>query len=277
MLYKLKVIILKRPFVQKIVGKIKILRNTRIQTDNVKLIKKYSAGNSFADIGCMWGVDGAYCFLAEETGATKVIAVDVYPESETFLKEKIKRNSKVKFVQGDINLPESAKRIGLCDVVFCSGVLYHSPDPFHLLLMLRSICKKNLILNTHSIPEMPGIRNTAVFYPFLNEQQRKVWNFGIGQQRSITGEYEPQSGYGNWFWGLSPSCIESMLKCAGFKVKKHYIFPFSCLFVCQPDKIQFAGVSGEWTTPQDKDFLKLKKITIDRNQDVKGQIFSSKK
>ncbi|MBI4224905.1 MAG: methyltransferase domain-containing protein [Candidatus Sungbacteria bacterium] len=227
--------------------------------DNAALVKKYTPGKSFADIGCMWGVDGFFSFLAEENGAAKVMSVDIYPESAKFSEEKERRNSKIQFVQGDINLPDVTDTIGICDVVFCSGVLYHTPDPVHMLTRLRVICGETLILNTASIPEMPGIRNAAVFYPFLNAKQRKIWNRHIGSQKGITGPYEPESGYGNWMWGMTPSAIESMLQCAGFKVQERYISPFRSVFVCKTIPIQFVAESGEWTTPKSGDSLKFRK------------------
>lgn len=237
----------------------KKLRSRKSAVDNAALIKKYAPGKSIADIGCMWGINGLNSFLAEESGATKLIAVDVYPESEKFLEEKKKRNSAVQFVLGDINLLETTEKIGVSDVVLCSGVLYHTPDPFHLLTRLRAICKETLILNTQSIPEMHGIRNAAIFYPFLPEKQRRIWDRGVGSQKAIRGPYEPESGYGNWFWGMTPSSIESMLQCAGFQVKERFVSPFTCIFVCRTAPIQFVAESGPWATPKDEDFAKFRR------------------
>jgi 2-polyprenyl-3-methyl-5-hydroxy-6-metoxy-1,4-benzoquinol methylase len=128
MLYKLSVLALNTSFMKRamrVFGRI----SSRKRVDNAELIKKYAPEKSFVDVGCMWGIDGLNSFLAEESGATKVIAVDVYPESEKFLGERRKRNSAVQFVLGDINLPETTEKIGVSDVVLCSGVLYHTPDP----------------------------------------------------------------------------------------------------------------------------------------------------
>jgi len=33
-------------------------------------VREHAPGHSFADIGCMWGVNGEYAYLAEEAGAT---------------------------------------------------------------------------------------------------------------------------------------------------------------------------------------------------------------
>src|SRR2546430_13411912 len=37
-------------------------------------VRRHAPGRSFADIGCMWGVNGEYAFIAEEAGATRVTA-----------------------------------------------------------------------------------------------------------------------------------------------------------------------------------------------------------
>ncbi|MEK7180179.1 MAG: class I SAM-dependent methyltransferase [Patescibacteria group bacterium] len=259
MFYTWKVLALNNPLIKRVLRKINALIPHRDLPDNVSLVRTYAPEKSFADIGCLWGVNGLNSFIAEEVGATRVMAVDVYPESKEFLEDKEKRNSKVTFVQGDINLLETTEKIGICDIVLCSGVLYHTPDPVHLLTRLRSICKETLILNTASIPEMHGVSNGAIFYPFLNKEQRKIWNRGIGSQKAITGAYEPESGYGNWFWGLTPSSLESMLNCAGFEVKERYISPFHSVFICSTAPIKFVASSGEWTTPKSGDSLKFRR------------------
>jgi hypothetical protein len=101
--------------------------------------------------------------------------------------------------------------------------------------------------------------NSAVYYPYLSEKQRGLWNREAGLQMAITGPYEPQNGYGNWFWGMTPSCIESLLRSAGFKVREKFIYPFDCVFVCDTAPIQFLAESGEWITPQDEKFKQFQK------------------
>ena len=214
-----------------------------------ELIKKMVPGKSFADIGSMWGINGYYAFLAEESGARTVTAVDVYPESAEFLNEKAKRNSAIKFVQGDIHSRDTIEKIGVCDVVLCFGVLYHSPSPFDLLMRLRMICGQTFILGTALIPEMEGLQNVAVFWPFLSVAQRNLWDLGGGLRMGLSGPYEPESGYGNWFWGLTPTCVEALLECTGFKIEERSVGPFGGTFVCQTALVKFEPVSGRWTTP----------------------------
>jgi hypothetical protein len=221
-----------------------------------ELIQKYAPGKTFADIGCMWGINGANSFFAERCGAKRVMAVDVYPATDQFTAEHSRSNSHVEFLMGDINQSDTLRQIGTVDVVFCSGVLYHMPDPWTLLVSLRSICGNVLLLYSQLIPEIPGLRNTAIFYPMLNEARRKPFKLGIGMQKAITGPYEPESGYGNWFWGLTPSCVESMLSCAGFMMLEKHVEPFAGWFVCSTTDRKFGSVSGEYVSRDDPRFTR---------------------
>jgi hypothetical protein len=155
---------------------------------------------------------------------------------------------------GDINERDTLMRVGTTDVVFCAGLLYHMPDPFTLLVRLRSICDDVLLLHSQLIPEMPGLRNTAIFYPMLDEAHRKSFKLGTGMQMAITDPYEPESGYGNWFWGLTPSCVESLLACAGFAMVERHVEPFAGWFVCRAAERKFNSVSGEYVARDDPRF-----------------------
>lgn len=198
-------------------------------------IRRHAPGKSFADIGCMWGVNGEYAFLAEEAGARRVVGVDVFGPTPEFEAKKSARGSRVEFLLGDISSVETLRRIGQVDVVFCAGVLYHHPSPFDLLVALRRICAETLILRTSTIPEVRGLPNAAVYFPMLDAKGRDLWNLkslGLLHQAGISNEFQPAEGYGNWFWGLTPSCLESLLKTAGFRVDFRATEAFAQTVVC---------------------------------------------
>ena len=200
-------------------------------------IRRHAPGKTFADIGCMWGVNGEYSFLAEAAGATAVKAVDVFGPTPEFEAKRRDRQSRVEFILGDIGRKETLARVGQVDVVFCAGVLYHHPSPFDLLVALRRICRDTLILRTSTIPEVRGLPNAAVYFPMLDGEARKLWNLrslGLLHQSGITNEFQPQEGYGNWFWGLTPSCLASLLQTAGFRVDFRASEAFAQTFVCTP-------------------------------------------
>ena len=59
------------------------LRRKRERYDNAQanrrredLVREYAPGRSFVDVGCMWGADARFSFLAEEVGATKITGLD---------------------------------------------------------------------------------------------------------------------------------------------------------------------------------------------------------
>lgn len=205
-------------------------------------IRHHSPGRSFVDIGCMWGVNGEFSFIAEDAGATAIKGVDVFGPTPEFEKKKRTRNSNVEFILGDVTHPDTLKKIGLMDVVFCAGVLYHHPSPFDLLTALRRICARILILRTSTIPEIEGLPNAAIYFPMLRPSDRTLWNLsslGVQRQAGITGDFEPKQGYGNWFWGLTPSCLESLLATAGFHLEFRAVEPFAQTMICSPSEVPF--------------------------------------
>ncbi|HJR59732.1 MAG TPA: DUF1698 domain-containing protein [Vicinamibacterales bacterium] len=237
MLYRWKVRFLKSPRLNLLWRRWAARRGEAVgnYNDLPHLIRRHSPGKSFADIGCMWGVNGEHAFIAEEAGATRVIGVDVFGPTPEFEEKRLARASKVHFVLGDVSRPETLQRIGSVDVVFCAGVLYHHPSPFDLLVALRRICRETLILRTSTIPEVRGLPNAAVYFPMLNEQGRALWNLkplGVLHQAGISNAFQSKDGYGNWFWGLTPSCLESLLKTAGFRVDFRATEAFAQIVVC---------------------------------------------
>ena len=82
---------------------------------------------------------------------------------------------------------------------------------------------------------MRGLPNAAVYFPMLDAKARELWNLrslGLLHQAGISNEFQPQEGYGNWFWGLTPSCLESLLKTAGFRVDFRATEAFAHSVVC---------------------------------------------
>ena len=206
-------------------------------------IRHHAPERSFVDIGCMWGVNGEFSFIAEEAGATVVKGVDVFGPTPEFEEKKRTRNSNVEFILGDATHPDTIAKIGVMDVVFCAGVLYHHPSPFDLLTALRRICGQLLILRTSTIPEIDGLPNAAVYYPMLEASGRRLWNLsslGVKWQAGITQGFDPSQGYGNWFWGITPSCLSSLLKTAGFIVEFQAREPFAETMICRPTTVPFA-------------------------------------
>jgi hypothetical protein len=178
------------------------------------LIHKYAPGRTFADIGCMWGIDGGNAFLAEEVGATAVTAFDVMLPTEAFNAEHARRGSKVRYVNGNLSDPAAAEEIGPHQVVWCTGVLYHAPSPIQVLERLHAICTEYLIIGTKTIPEIPGVPQAAVLFPGLTDTQRVQYGRLWGP---LGDPFVPETNHANWWWGVTPSGFRAMVK-LGFDI-----------------------------------------------------------
>ncbi|MEJ7797019.1 MAG: methyltransferase domain-containing protein [Solirubrobacteraceae bacterium] len=186
-----------------------------------ELIARHVAGRSFVDVGCMWTIHGALCFAAEDAGAATVTGVDVMAPSAQFTAALQRRDSQVRFVQGDLHEPATVTQVGRHDVVWCSGVLYHAPHPLLTLQRLRELTGDTLLLATETIAETPGRRGTCVIAPGRDEHPNAEPAGAAGQ------------GYGPWYWGIAPSALRTMLKLSGFQVVEEHWTPFHVTVVAR--------------------------------------------
>jgi hypothetical protein len=245
MLYTWKVRLLKRPQINLLWQRWRRLRGDLVGNYAFlpQYIREYAPGHSFVDVGCMWGVNGEYAFIAEESGAKGVKAVDVFGPTPEFEAKKRERNSSVEFILGDATHVDTIARVGEVDVVLCAGVLYHHPSPFDVLVALRRMCRHKLIFRTFAIPENTGLPNVGVYFPLLEPKDRLLWelsSLGLGRMIGITDEFQPKEGYGNFLWGLTPSCLTSLLRTAGFSIDLRATEAFAQTFICTPIDPPFA-------------------------------------
>jgi Methyltransferase domain len=198
--------------------------------DPMGLLRSLAPRRSVVDVGCMWSVDGAYCFAAEEGGATAVTGVDLMPVSGRFERER--RSSAVRFVQGDVHDSTVVEEVGEHDLVWCAGVLYHAPNPLLTLERLRSLCRERLVLRTAILPELPGAPGACVFYPAGDEAYAPA-AAGV-DAIGLTEPFDPTAAYGNWWWGITPSALRGMLSANGFVVDELRLAPFLATAIARP-------------------------------------------
>lgn len=185
-------------------------------------IEKHAPGRSFVDVGGLFQLHGDIAFRAEAAGASEVTLFDVGDESYGGVAER-GSGSAVRFVQGDLEEPQSVERIGPHDIVWCTGVIYHTPNPVLQLMHLRRITRELLYLGTHTIPEIPGFEQACVFYPYLSERARRAHarsHWDAEQLVAVGTRFDdrPMYGYGNFWWGITPSALRAMLATARFEV-----------------------------------------------------------
>jgi 2-polyprenyl-3-methyl-5-hydroxy-6-metoxy-1,4-benzoquinol methylase len=198
------------------------------------LVERLAPGRSFADIGCMWNVHGAVAFAAEGVGATRVTAMDVMAPTSAFTEEHRRRKSSVHFVNGDINDAGDRATVGPHEVVWCTGVIYHVPHPLLTLRHLRDITTHTLILSSETLPEVPGLSQVCVFYPELPRAQARAYGGAwMGSPVGLSGPFEPERGYANWFWGITPSALIAMVRAAGFDIVDRHQGPLHTTLVAR--------------------------------------------
>ncbi len=210
----------------------------RVRTE--ELLRRHVEGRSFADIGAMWEMHGRMAFVGEEAGAGTVTAVDAMDPTPEYLAEHERRGSRVRFVQGDLHDPVTVEEIGAHDFVWCSGVIYHSPNPYLLIEHLRRITSRLLYLGTEIVPEVPGFDQACIFYPGLSERSRRAYGSAHGSAHDAIGvnspfDDTPGLGYANYWWGITPSALRAMLATARFEiVEEHSPDPFTMSVLARP-------------------------------------------
>jgi hypothetical protein len=173
-----------------------------------ELIGRYAPGRTFVDLACLWIMNGGCAFVAEALGATRVTASDKWPANEEFDALHEERDSHVVFRQADLHEPEHVAALGVHDVVWCSGLMYHTPSPYLVMANLLSITGEYLIVGSKVIPDIPGLPGAAVYYPGLDEEQRRAYapiSKTVAEQPFV---FENHAA--NWFWGLSPEALVSL-------------------------------------------------------------------
>jgi tRNA (mo5U34)-methyltransferase len=167
------------------------------------------AGASVLDIGA-W--DGFFSFEAERRGASRVVAADYYSwhgggwgSKAGFELARTALGSKVEDIDIDV-MDLSPDRVGVFDVVFFLGVLYHLRHPLLALERIASVTRGLLILET--VVDMVGLNRPAVaFYP-----ARELNN-------------DPT----NW-WGPNVPALHAMLRDVGFDDVKTVSAPPPALY-----------------------------------------------
>ena len=155
-------------------------------------------------------MSGRLAFLAEEAGATDVTLFDAMEPTDEFQAEHERRESRVRFVRGDLYAPETPEQVGPHDVVWCTGLMYHAPSPLLAMERLGAMTAELLLVGTKVIPELPGLRQTAVFYPWLERRDRDIHGHFGGRGVREPFDTDVERSYASWWWGLTPSALRAM-------------------------------------------------------------------
>ncbi len=186
-------------------------------------IKRNAPGKTFADVGGVFAIDGAIALAAAAAGAREVTLFDAGDiDLSSFPRKAEEAGASIRYVQGDLEEPESVRALGPHDLVYCTGVIYHTPNPILQLMHLREITRELLYLGTRTVPEIPGIRGACVLYPAADDEMREAFVRAEGGRRRGLGlglpfDERPMHGYGNFWWGITRSALVAMLRASNFE------------------------------------------------------------
>ena len=206
-----------------------------------KWIETFTKEKSFADLGGLWGTVNERVSVAMRAGASSATMVDITPEGEDLWRAFEKRLAE-KALSGyrkkvaDLLSPDPAIQIGCYDMVHCSGVIYHLPEPLRLLRNLRSITTERLVIGSMIVPEViknragkldlrggqalhvPSLSGSAKAVIACHFEQLNMRIHGITPNMDAQWSIDGQPNYGCWWWLITPHLLRSMVETVGFRV-----------------------------------------------------------
>jgi hypothetical protein len=225
-------------------------------------ITAVAPGRSFVDIGGIgeWS-ERERISQSVAAGATRSAVADILPADsdywrhfhERMAKRGIPRSAYDSHAGVDITRPDLAGRLPAFDVVHCTGILYHCPDPVAALHNLRSLTGRWLIVNTVVCPDrvenaagaiaLPA--GAALFLPGLSEAERGVlrlhyqtkfgWSPDYGLDyvaprprprapEAVMPHVAPDGSLScmAWWWLFSIPAFRSLLQLLGFDIRDEW-------------------------------------------------------
>jgi hypothetical protein len=202
-------------------------------------IAQVVGNKSFAEVGGLWGTVNEKVSVAHQGGATALTMIDItsVDHDPMQLWSKFRDRMKDLAIQNYHCMSQDICRLleisdaPQFDVVHCSGVLYHHPNPILLLAALRRITRCHLVLTSAVAQQV--IQNdlgayhlppsAALFVPALSEQEFQVqscyWKKVVTPMAQGLTErsFFDLNDFGPWWWLPTPSTMLAMCETVGFK------------------------------------------------------------
>jgi hypothetical protein len=205
-----------------------------------ELIRQVVRGRSFADVGGLWGAVNEKVSVAHNAGATELTMVDASaPDSEWWSRFEQRMSQLAvtgcRTIVGDITSPSTLADLGEVDVVHCSGVLYHLPNPLQLLTALHTAAARHVVLTTAVTRTSIGRGRRRVtvpesgllFVPALTSRERETlasyWRERGVEALGITAPASfDVSDFGPWWFLPTARTMRAMAESAGFAVLEQH-------------------------------------------------------
>jgi hypothetical protein len=200
-------------------------------------VARVVSGKTFAEVGGLWGTINEKVSVAHQNGATSLTMIDIQPEGGELWQKFHERMTNlgiknIHCLSRDICQVTDRDGVGPFDVVHCSGVLYHHPNPMHMLGVLRGITREHLVLtsaitqtlieNAQGRYEIPP--SGVLFVPALSDHERSImktyWEGHGAKGLGLTEKcaYD-MADTAPWWWLPTSTALSAMCEAAGFKVR----------------------------------------------------------
>lgn len=201
-------------------------------------IEEVAAARTFAEVGGLWGTVNEKVTVAAKANAISTTMIDIQPENHNLWKAfydrcKEKDVTCNQSIVANLDDPAFPDTVGRYDVVHCSGIIYHCPNPLYTVSQLAKITKKYLILASTVIPlsisNQEGTISmedgSALSVAALTEKQKRVINeyfrevgaselFPPGSTCSVV-DNDAHSVYTPWWYLFTPKFVSGLLAACG--------------------------------------------------------------
>jgi|SRR5271165_5295611 len=205
-------------------------------TDDV--IRSHVNGATFADVGGLWGLANEKITVAVKAGCRTATMIDITPLGHQFWTDFDQRAlsagvTEYRKIEGNIDDPALPNRVGTFDFVYCSGIIYHVPNPLYTLARLHSLTRQFLLLGSMTVPpriyteagELSFTGGRTVFLPAVDAQTKEILArhfraLGINLAGVTDDRYLWTSlyAYSPWWWLWTVDTLSVMLQVVGFRV-----------------------------------------------------------
>jgi SAM-dependent methyltransferase len=193
-------------------------------------IARVVAGQTFADVGGLWGVVNEKASVAWKAGAFSVAMIDWLPADDPLWRAFHDRmraaETPVEAIAGDVQRLADLPGGPSFDVVHCSGVVYHAPEPTRFLAALRRLTRKHCVLTSTIAPAVvqQATKDGWLYIPALGGVTRQLladhWRPILGATAlGITAhcEWNPND-FAPWWWLPTPDGLKRRCESVGFEV-----------------------------------------------------------
>lgn len=187
---------------------------------------------SFADLGGVWGIDGAYTFyILRRYAIRRAVLVDT--DVTARVREKAKRFDTLVLLEGDFGDRSTVERIGQTDAVLLFDVLLHQvkPDWDEILEMYAAHTRCFVIFNQQFVAgentvRLPALGKEQYFAYVPMDPDSPGYRNLFERPDEIHPRYNKRYGdvHNVWQWGITDNDLVAMLERLGFRLafRKNY-------------------------------------------------------